>query len=156
GTDADTASATAPATVSDAMTPAPPLAVPDSAPDGAAPGAGATVLFVEDDALVREAVVEGLRAAGFTVRVAVNGEEARALLERGAAVDIVFSDIVMPGSISGIDLAALVRERWPALPVVLATGYTERRVSIPDVKILAKPYDLEQVIGLLGRLTGRR
>jgi signal transduction histidine kinase/CheY-like chemotaxis protein len=125
-------------------------------PDAAAPSAGATVLFVEDDALVREAVDEALRAAGFKVRIAVNGEEARALLERDAAVDIVFSDIVMPGSVSGIDLAALVRERWPALPVVLATGYTDRRVSIPGVKILAKPYDLEQVIGLLGRLTGRR
>ena len=122
----------------------------------AAARAGATVLFVEDDALVREAVVEALRAAGFTVRIAVNGEEALALLGRDAAVDIVFSDIVMPGSVSGIDLAAAVRERWPALPVVLATGYTERHVAIPDVKILAKPYDLEQLIGLLGRLTGRR
>lgn len=129
---------------------------PGDGPGAAAASAGATVLFVEDDALVREAVVEALRAAGFTVRVAVNGDEARALLERDAAVDIVFSDIVMPGSISGIDLAALVRERWPAIPVVLATGYTERRVSIPGVKILAKPYELEQLTGLLGRLTGRR
>lgn len=142
--------------------PAAPVAVPGEATasagphDVAAPSAGATVLFVEDDALVREAVVEALRAAGFTVRVAVNGEEALALLEQDAAVDIVFSDIVMPGSVSGIDLAARVLERWPALPVVLATGYTERRVSIPGVKILAKPYDLAQLTGLLGRLTGRR
>jgi len=120
------------------------------------PDAGVTVLFVEDDALVREAVVEALAEAGFTVRVAVNGEAALAELERGEGVDIVFSDIVMPGSVSGIDLASVVNERWPALPVVLATGYTERRVSIPGVKILAKPYDVEQLIGLLGRLSGRR
>ena len=120
------------------------------------PAAGVTVLFVEDDVLVREAVVEALAAAGFAVRVAVDGEAALAELERDGAVDIVFSDIVMPGSISGIDLAAIVRERWPALPVVLATGYTERRVSIPGVKILAKPYDVEQLTGLLGRLSGRR
>ena len=120
------------------------------------PAAGVTVLFVEDDVLVREAVVEALAAAGFGVRVAVDGEAALAELERDGAVDIVFSDIVMPGSVSGIDLAAIVRERWPALPVVLATGYTERRVSIPGVKILAKPYDLEQLTGLLGRLSGRR
>ena len=160
----DTASAAAPDTAPDtasatASATAPATASADARvglPDAAAPSAGATVLFVEDDALVREAVDEGLRAAGFKVRIAVNGEEARALLERDAAVDIVFSDIVMPGSVSGIDLATLVRERWPALPVVLATGYTDRRVSIPGVKILAKPYDLEQVIGLLGRLTGRR
>jgi len=101
-------------------------------------------------------VVEALGAAGFAVRVAVSGDDALAQLEAGQAVDIVFSDIVMPGSVSGIDLAAAVRERWPALPVVLATGYTDRRVSIPGVKILAKPYDVEQLIGLLRRLSGRR
>lgn len=121
-----------------------------------APAAGVTVLFVEDDVLVREAVVEALAAAGFAVRVAENGEAALAELERDHAIDIVFSDIVMPGSISGIDLAGAVSERWPTLPVVLATGYTDRRVSIPGVKILAKPYDVEQLIGLLGRLSGRR
>lgn len=152
----DTPPAGAPETASETASEPAPGTAPAGLPDAAAPSAGATVLFVEDDALVREAVGEALRAAGFDVRIAVNGEEARALLERGAAVDIVFSDIVMPGSVSGIDLAALVRERWPALPVVLATGYTDRRVSIPGVNILAKPYDLEQVIGLLGRLTGRR
>jgi len=118
--------------------------------------AGVSVLFVEDDVLVREAVVEALAAAGFAVRVAVSGDDALAQLDGGQAVDVVFSDIVMPGSVSGIDLAAAIRERWPALPVVLATGYTERRVSIPGVKILAKPYDVEQLIGLLGRLSGRR
>ena len=121
-----------------------------SAPDGA------TVLFVEDDALVREAVVQALRAAGFTVRIAVDGEDALAQLERDATVDVVFSDIVMPGSVSGIDLAGIVKARWPALPIVLATGYTERRVALPDVKILAKPYDIEQLLGLLGHLAGRR
>ncbi|MDN4058830.1 response regulator [Massilia sp. YIM B02769] len=120
------------------------------------PAAGVTVLFVEDDVLVREAVVEALAAAGFAVRVAENGEAALVELERDHAIDIVFSDIVMPGSVSGIDLAGAVSERWPTLPVVLATGYTDRRVSIPGVKILAKPYDVEQLIGLLGRLSGRR
>jgi len=134
---------------------APDVIAPPAHPP-ASPAAGASVLFVEDDVLVREAVVEALAAAGFAVHVAVNGESALAQLERGLAVDIIFSDIVMPGSVSGIDLAGAVRERWPALPVVLATGYTERRVSIPGVKILAKPYDVEQVVGLLGRLSGRR
>jgi len=136
---------------------APPLHQPVETGAAAAPAAaGVSVLFVEDDVLVREAVVEALGAAGFAVRVAVSGDDALAQLDGGEAVDIVFSDIVMPGSVSGIDLAAAIRERWPALPVVLATGYTERRVSIPGVKILAKPYDVEQLIGLLGRLSGRR
>ena len=136
---------------------APPLHQPVETGAAAAPAAaGVSVLFVEDDVLVREAVVEALGAAGFAVRVAVSGDDALAQLDGGEAVDIVFSDIVMPGSVSGIDLAAAIRERWPALPVVLATGYTERRVSIPGVKILAKPYDVEQLVGLLGRLSGRR
>ncbi len=136
---------------------APPPHQPVETGAAAAPAAaGVSVLFVEDDVLVREAVVEALGAAGFAVRVAVSGDDALAQLDGGEAVDIVFSDIVMPGSVSGIDLAAAIRERWPALPVVLATGYTERRVSIPGVKILAKPYDVEQLIGLLGRLSGRR
>ena len=159
------ADAAAPAMAAEAAVPqdmapdvvAPPAPAATAAAAGAdLPAAGVTVLFVEDDVLVREAVVDALAAAGFAVRVAVNGEAALAELERDGAVDIVFSDIVMPGSISGIDLAAIVRERWPALPVVLATGYTERRVSIPGVKILAKPYDVEQLTGLLGRLSGRR
>ena len=114
--------------------------------------ASGSVLFVEDDPLVREAVAGGLRQAGFTVRVAENGDAALALLDGGLEVDVVFSDIVMPGGISGIDLARAVRRRWPQLPVVLATGYTERRVALPDVPILAKPYDIAQAVGLLGGL----
>jgi signal transduction histidine kinase/CheY-like chemotaxis protein len=114
--------------------------------------ASGSVLFVEDDPLVREAVAGGLRQAGFTVRVAENGDAALALLDGGLEVDVVFSDIVMPGGISGIDLARAVRRRWPELPVVLATGYTERRVALPSVPILAKPYDIAQAVGLLGGL----
>ena len=129
-------------------TPAP---LPVEAPAALGQGSG-SVLFVEDDPLVREAVTGGLRQAGFTVRVADSGDAALALLDAGLAVDIVFSDIVMPGGISGIDLARALRRRWPALPVVLATGYTERRVALPDVPILAKPYDIAQAVSLLGGL----
>ena len=111
-----------------------------------------SVLFVEDDPLVREAVAGGLRQAGFTVRVAENGDAALALLDAGLRVDVVFSDVVMPGSLSGIDLARALRRRWPELPVVLATGYTERQVALPDVPILAKPYDIAQAVNLLGGL----
>jgi signal transduction histidine kinase/CheY-like chemotaxis protein len=114
-----------------------------------------SVLFVEDDPLVREAVAGGLRQAGFTVRVAENGDAALALLDAGLQVDVVFSDVVMPGGLSGIDLARALRRRWPELPVVLATGYTERRVALPDVPILAKPYDIAQAVRLLGGLVAQ-
>lgn len=127
---------------------------PAQLPAPAAPGAPlprgrGTVLFVEDDPLVRDAVSQALRDAGFEVLVAHDGEQAVALLDGGARPAVVFSDIVMPGSVSGIDLAGIVRQRDPALPVVLATGYTERQPAIPGVQVLAKPYPIERLVTLL-------
>jgi signal transduction histidine kinase len=112
------------------------------------------ILFVEDDELVREAVVQGLEEAGFEVLVAANGERALAMIEAGLDVDVAFSDIVMPGQISGIDLAGILRERRPGLPVVLATGYTDQRATVPGVQVLAKPYEIGQLVDLLARLKG--
>ncbi len=117
-------------------------------------GAG-RVLFVEDDPLVREAVVRGLEDAGFDVVVASSGDAALSMLDAGLDADVVFSDIVMPGKVSGIDLAALLRERRPGLPVVLATGYTEQRAALPDVQVLSKPYEIEQLAALLGELAAK-
>jgi signal transduction histidine kinase/CheY-like chemotaxis protein len=110
------------------------------------------VLFVEDDALVRETVARGLEEAGFEVLVAPSGERALAMIEAGLDVDVVFSDIVMPGKISGIDLAGILHERRPGLPVVLATGYTDQRATVPGVQVLAKPYEIGQLVTLLSGL----
>jgi signal transduction histidine kinase/CheY-like chemotaxis protein len=123
-------------------------------PEAGRPARGkGTVLFVEDDALVREAVVPALEDCGFTLLVASDGEAAMKMLDEGACPDVVFSDIVMPGRISGIDLAGLVRQRTPSLPVVLATGYTEQQAAVPGVRILAKPYAIEKVVALLSELS---
>jgi CheY-like chemotaxis protein len=116
------------------------------------PQGSGRVLFVEDDALVREVVVRGLEEAGFEVLVAPSGDQALAMLEGGLDADVVFSDIVMPGKVSGIDLAGLLRERRPRLPVVLATGYTDQRANIPGVQVLAKPYEIGQLVELLASL----
>ena len=114
--------------------------------------ASGRVLFVEDDALVRETVVRGLEEAGFEVLVAPSGDQALAMLEAGLDTDVVFSDIVMPGKVSGIDLAELLRERRPRLPVVLATGYTDQRSKLQGVQVLAKPYEISQLVELLSSL----
>jgi signal transduction histidine kinase/CheY-like chemotaxis protein len=121
--------------------------------EGARPAQGSgTVLFVEDDALVREAVVRALLESGFEVLVAENGDAALRLLDGGARrPDIVFSDIVMPGQVSGIDLAGILRQRYPGLPVVLATGYTEQQIAVPGVQVLAKPYAIEQLVAILSK-----
>jgi CheY-like chemotaxis protein len=125
--------------------------------DGEAPGRGSgRVLFVEDDPLVREAVVRGLEDCGFDVMVAADGDKALAMLDAGLDADVVFSDIVMPGKVSGVDLAGILHERRPGLPVVLATGYTDQRAVIPGVQVLAKPYEIDQLVELLANLSGGR
>ncbi|MET0962251.1 MAG: cache domain-containing protein [Noviherbaspirillum sp.] len=111
-------------------------------------GAG-TLLFVEDDALVREAVGPALSNAGFNVVIAGSGDEALALLESGLAIDLVFSDIVMPGAVNGVELARIVQARFPHVHIVLATGYTEARANIAGVRLLAKPYNIVEAIQVL-------
>ncbi|QOY95006.1 response regulator [Massilia sp. UMI-21] len=129
-------------------------AAPDAlpaAPGAPLPRARGSVLFVEDDPLVREAVAHALEEAGFEVMVAHDGEQAVALLDGGLRPAVVFSNIVMPGTVNGIDLATIVRQRHPSLPVLLATGYTERQPAIPGVRVLAKPYAIERLVTLLAR-----
>jgi signal transduction histidine kinase len=118
-------------------------------------GVKGSVLFVEDDALVREAVAPALTQSGFDVLIAESGDAALAMLENGAMPDVIFSDIVMPGKISGIDLAGIVKQRFPDLPVVLATGYTDQQVSIPGVQVLGKPYAIEKVVAMLAEMSDR-
>jgi signal transduction histidine kinase len=107
------------------------------------------VLFVEDDPLVRDVVGPALREVGFKVSIATDAETALSMLESGAPVDLVFSDIVMPGKIGGIELAQAVNARFPRIRVVLATGYSDRRIDLPGVRILAKPYEVAAVVDLL-------
>lgn len=112
---------------------------------------GGRILFVEDDPLVSAVVAPALRAAGFTVQEAANGEQALEQLTNNGPFDVVFSDIVMPGSISGIDLAKHSSKLHPKTRVVLATGYSERRVAVPGVEILAKPYDVADAVEMLSK-----
>jgi signal transduction histidine kinase len=134
-----------------------PLSAVAARADDQAPGRGSgRVLFVEDDPLVREAVVRGLEDCGFDVMVAADGDKALAMLDAGLDADVVFSDIVMPGKVSGVDLAGILHERRPGLPVVLATGYTDQRAVIPGVQVLAKPYEIDQLVTLLSNLSGTR
>lgn len=116
------------------------------ATSGLTPRGQGNILFVEDDPLVRETVCPALEAAGFEVTVADNGADALRMLESGQPIDLLFSDIVMPGEIGGIELAGLVQERFPAIRIILATGYSERRISSPHIRTLAKPYDIATLV----------
>ncbi len=110
-----------------------------------------SILFVEDDPLIRQTVHPALEAHGFHVVSANDGEQALEWLESAHKFDLVFSDVVMPGKIDGIRLSEIVREQYQDLKVVLTTGYSERRVTLPDVKVLPKPYQIGQVIDILNQ-----
>jgi signal transduction histidine kinase/CheY-like chemotaxis protein len=107
------------------------------------------LLFVEDDPLVAEVVTSALRGAGFDIVRARTADEGLALLRSGEAFDAVFSDIVMPGSLSGIELAEILRNEHRELPVVLASGYSERAPLQHTVTVLSKPYSIETLVRAL-------
>ena len=83
-----------------------------------------TVLAVDDDALVRMNTAAMLEDLGHRPIEAASGREALAVLDRGDAVDLMITDQAMPG-MTGVRLASAVRERWPRIPIILATGYAE-------------------------------
>lgn len=118
-------------------------------------GAG-TVLFVEDDALVRDSVAPALREAGFTVLEAHDADHALQLLASGERIDALFSDVVMPGRLSGVDLARQVRAQFPDLPILLASGHTDLAISLERVKLVGKPYAVDKVVGLLAQAMSAR
>jgi PAS domain S-box-containing protein len=110
-----------------------------------APMIEATVLVVEDDADVREATRTALQAMGCRVLTAVDGPDALAQLKRGeVAVDLMFTDVVMPNGMSGIELAHAARHLRPELKVLLTSGYTasvlERLADAREFAVLRKPY----------------
>lgn len=123
----------------------------ESAESGEFPfGDGELVLVVEDDALVREAVMQRLEAIGYSVIEASSAESAMDMLSKGEPVDLVFSDVVMRGSKSGIDLIENVQRDFPELGVLLTSGHLSQRVA--RTKGQALPADLLMKPYTLGRL----
>ena len=81
-----------------------------------------TVLVVEDEMLLRMRAVDIVEDAGFTSLEAVNADDALALLESRSDIDLLFTDIQMPGTMNGLKLAHAVHERWPAIKIILVSG----------------------------------
>jgi signal transduction histidine kinase/ActR/RegA family two-component response regulator len=120
-------------------------------PTAAEEGRGETVLVVEDNAAMRQAVVQQLALLNYHVFEANSATAAMAMLET-EKIDLVFSDVVMPGGMDGFDLAEQVDARWPATRLLMTSGFMPgpRRVR-PDgrpessSRFLSKPYDLGQL-----------
>jgi CheY-like chemotaxis protein len=85
--------------------------------------AAGRVLVVEDEALVRLSAREEIEAAGFKVYEAYNADEAIRLLEANPDIELIFTDVDMPGSMDGVKLAHYVRTRWPPVKIIVTSGY---------------------------------
>jgi CheY-like chemotaxis protein len=116
---------------------------------GAVPRArgGETILVVEDDPDVREASVQNLRGLGYRVREAADGPTALRLLEEDPSVELVFTDVGLPGGMNGRQVANEARQRWPGLRVLFTTGYARNAIVHhgrldPGVELIVKPYTL--------------
>jgi DNA-binding NtrC family response regulator len=119
--------------------------------DEAQPAAQPVILLVEDEVLIRLATADHLRQSGFKVVEAGTGAEAQDLVLAGLKVDLVFSDITMPGGLDGIGLAQWLAQNHVDVPVILASGVPRAleaaRKTHDNIKAVAeKPYDQDHVV----------
>ncbi len=131
-------------------------------PTGAAPVTGGTetVLVAEDDDAVRATVVDMLSELGYRVLTAKDAASALTVIESGAAVDLLFTDVVMPGPLKSTELARKARERIPGIAVLFTSGYTENSIVHggrldAGVELLSKPYTREALARKIRQVLAR-
>ncbi|VVO49009.1 Sensor histidine kinase RcsC [Pseudomonas fluorescens] len=129
-------------------------------PDPQRQGGNETVLVVEDNEAVRSAAVELLREEGYQVLTAGNGDTAMQMLLEGVAVDLIFTDVVMPGLIKSSDLAAWASVQTPPVPILFTSGHTRDIISrnhqlSPDTHLLSKPYGPEALTQMVRAVLNR-
>lgn len=129
---------------------------PTATGSGRAPdGLVARILIVEDDVLIRAAAAQYLRGAGFEVLEAVSVEQAVELLQ-ASPVEVVFADVKLPGSQSGLDLMRIVQADFPKAKVLLTSGVVKAdEVTTEGITLLRKPYFLFEVERHLRALIAR-
>ena len=121
------------------------------------PEAEGTVLVVEDNTEVAAVTVGLLEQLGYRTLFAEDAAAALARLQSGEKVDLIVTDIVMPGGMNGIELAAEIRRRYPEIPVLLTSGYSEAaRAAEMRYAILRKPFELPDLVKALGDAMARR
>ena len=104
-----------------------------------------TILVAEDEVLIRGIAADHLRQAGFNVIEASNAAEAVDVLQSGEPVNIVFTDVCMPGLMNGVMLARWICLHRPDVRVLLTSGLPESARALPNEHLFLKPYDLDEV-----------
>jgi DNA-binding NtrC family response regulator len=118
-----------------------------------------SILLVEDDDEVAGLVTDMLRELGYEVTRAAAAEAALGALADARPIDALFSDIMMPGRMNGVDLAHEAQRRRPGLPVLLTSGYADaaiREAGREGIRVLRKPYDIDTLAETLGEVLERR
>ena len=107
-----------------------------------------TILVVEDEALIRMVSADVLADAGYRVLEAQDADEAIEIMERADHVELLFTDIRMPGSMDGLELASFVHAHWPDVRLLVTSAHRSLSESeIPDDgRFVAKPYDLGRLV----------
>ncbi len=113
------------------------------------------VLVVEDEPLQRIMAVDLIQEAGFIAVEARDAAEAVRILEKRTDIRLVFADLDVPGSADALKLAALIRDRWPPIHIILTSGrYKRTDVSLPaDTSFFTKPYPHDAVVREMRRMT---
>jgi CheY-like chemotaxis protein len=114
----------------------------------------AAVLVVEDEALIRLAAIDLLEGAGYEAIEARNADDAIRILEQRTDIRVVFTDVDMPGTMDGLRLAHFVRDRWPPIKIVVASGFNVLAESqLPQgSRFFRKPYEHGSIISALDEL----
>jgi CheY-like chemotaxis protein len=117
-----------------------------------------TVLVVEDDEMLRTCIGNVVADAGFMAVEAANADEAVAVLECRSDIALLFTDIQMPGSMDGLDLARTVHDRWPAIKIILVSGRAElsERERPVDSRFFQKPFAMKQMLEGLQEMISSR
>ena len=115
-----------------------------------------SVLLVEDEVLISNLVADCLTASGFIVHEVTTADEALRYIDSGANIDVLFTDVNLPGGMDGAELATRARELRPEMPIVYASGrfkLSDIAPLVPRSLFMSKPYDPADVCALLTRLT---
>jgi CheY-like chemotaxis protein len=125
---------------------------------GGTPPRGEVILVVEDSPEVMDVVQLSLIDAGYRVAPALDGPEAIEILTSGARVDLLFSDVTIPGGMTGIEVARRAQQLRPGLPVLLTTGYAAETLSDnrEQFEVLAKPYKRGELLARVAEALARR
>jgi CheY-like chemotaxis protein len=121
--------------------------------------AAISVLLVEDEVMVSNLVADCLVESGYRVHEVTTANDALRLMKSGINIDVLFTDVNLPGGMNGAELAERVRELRPEMPIIYASGrykLSELSPLVPRSLFIAKPYDPSAICALLARVTGAR